>query len=49
MGYDLHEKKAVYQRAQVREYFVWQVMDAQIHWFTLEEGEYVELKPRAMA
>ena len=47
MGYDLHEKKAVYQRAQVREYFVWQVMDAQIHWFTLEEGQYAELKPRA--
>jgi hypothetical protein len=45
-GYDLNEKKAVYQRALVREYFVWQVMDAQIHWFALEEGQYVELKPR---
>jgi Uma2 family endonuclease len=45
-GYDLHEKKAVYQRALVREYFVWQVMDAQIHWFVLEEGQYAELKPR---
>ena len=46
-GYDLHEKKAVYQRALVREYFVWEVMDAKIYWFALEEGEYVELKPRA--
>ena len=45
-GYDLHEKKAVYQRALVHEYFVWQVMDAQIRWFVLEEGQYAELKPR---
>jgi len=46
-GYDLHEKKAVYQRALVREYFVWEVMDAKIYWFSLEEGQYVEMKPRA--
>ncbi len=45
-GYDLHEKKSVYQRALVPEYFVWQVMDAQIQWFALEQGEYVELKPQ---
>ncbi len=45
-GYDLHEKKAVYQRSLVGEYFVWQVMDSQIHWFALEQGEFVELKPR---
>jgi Uma2 family endonuclease len=45
-GYDLHEKKAVYQRCLVPEYFVWQVMDAQIHWFALENGEYAEMKPR---
>src|SRR5207249_11659060 len=29
-AYDLHEKKAVYQRCLVPEYFVWQVMDSQI-------------------
>ena len=46
-AYDLHEKKAVYHRCQVPEYFVWQVMDSQIHWFALEHGAYVELKPRA--
>src|SRR5437762_11295725 len=46
-AYDLHEKKAVYQRCLVPEYFVWQVMDSQIHWFALERGDYVELKPRA--
>jgi hypothetical protein len=46
-GYDLHEKKAVYQRCLVPEYFVWQVEDSQIHWFALEKGDYIELKPRA--
>jgi len=46
-AYDLHEKKAVYQRCLVPEYFVWQVMDSQIRWFALEHGDYVELKPRA--
>jgi len=45
-GYDLHEKKSVYQRCLVPEYFVWQVMDSQMHWFALENGEYVEMKPR---
>jgi Uma2 family endonuclease len=42
-AYDLHEKKAVYQRNQISEYFVWEVMDSRIHWFALEEGEYVRL------
>src|SRR2546427_1421976 len=46
-AYDLHEKKAVYQRCLVPEYFVWQVMDSEIHWFPLEQGDYVELKPRS--
>jgi Uma2 family endonuclease len=40
-AYDLHEKKAVYQRNQIQEYIVWEVMDARLHWFTLENGEYV--------
>ena len=46
-AYDLHEKKAVYQRCLVPEYFVWQVVDSHIHWFALEQGDYVELKPRS--
>ena len=46
-AYDLHEKKAVYQRCLVPEYFVWQVADSQIHWFALEKGAYIELKPRS--
>ncbi len=45
-AYDLHEKKAVYQRNQIPEYIVWEVMDARLHWFSLEQGEYVSLKPR---
>lgn len=46
-GYDLHEKKPVYQRNQVPEYIVWEVMDARIQWFILEKGEYVLSKGRA--
>ncbi len=46
-SYDLHEKKAVYQRNQVPEYIVWEVMDARIQWFMLEKGEYVLSKERA--
>ena len=46
-AYDLHEKLAVYQRCLAPEYFVWQVVDSQIHWFALEQGDYVELKLRS--
>jgi Uma2 family endonuclease len=46
-AYDLHEKKGVYQRCLVPEYFVGQVADSQIHWFALEKGGYIELKPHA--
>jgi Uma2 family endonuclease len=46
-SYDLHEKKAVYQRNQVPEYIVWEVMDARIQWFMLKDGEYVLSKERA--
>lgn len=44
--YDAHEKRGVYERLGVQEYLLWQVMDAQCHWLTLEDGEYVPLKPR---
>jgi Uma2 family endonuclease len=46
-SYDLHEKKAVYQRNQVPEYIVWEVMDARIQWFMLKDGEYVLSKQKA--
>jgi Uma2 family endonuclease len=45
-SYDLHEKKTVYQRNQIPEYLVWEVMDARIHWFGLEAGGYVLLPAR---
>jgi Uma2 family endonuclease len=46
-SYDLNEKKAVYQRNQVPEYLIWEVMDARLQWLELEEGKYVPLKGRA--
>ncbi len=45
-SYDLHEKKTVYHRNQIPEYFVWEVMNSRIHWFALEAGEYVRLCAR---
>ncbi len=44
-AYDLHEKKLVYQRHLVPEYFVWEIMEEQIHWFVLENREYIEAEP----
>jgi Uma2 family endonuclease len=46
-SYDRHEKKAVYQRNQVPEYIIWEVMDARIEWFMLENGEYALSTGRA--
>jgi hypothetical protein len=40
----MHEKKSVYQRCRVPEYLVWLAMDSQIHWFALENGEYLARK-----
>jgi Uma2 family endonuclease len=45
-GYDLHEKRSVYERNGVCEYMLWQVMDARFHWFALDGGSYVELESR---
>jgi Uma2 family endonuclease len=43
-SYDMHEKMEVYSRNQIPEYFVWEVMDARLHWFALKEGQYVPLE-----
>ncbi|MGO8702043.1 MAG: Uma2 family endonuclease [Limisphaerales bacterium] len=43
-AYDLHEKKAVYQRNQIPEYIVWQVNDRRADWFVLTHGEYLPLR-----
>ncbi|AFZ60393.1 Uma2 family endonuclease [Anabaena cylindrica FACHB-243] len=42
---DLHSKKQAYRRNGVKEYIVWQVLDQKLNWFSLEEGEYLELAP----
>ena len=42
-SYDLHDKLRAYRRNQVQEYLVWRVRDRQLNWFSLKEGEYVEL------
>ena len=43
VSYDLNEKLKVYRRNGVREYVVWRVLDRQIDWFVLRDGEYVRL------
>jgi Uma2 family endonuclease len=45
VSYDLNQKLNVYRRNGVREYIVWRVLDRQIDWFALREGEYVPLPP----
>ncbi|MDB9307400.1 Uma2 family endonuclease [Aphanizomenon sp. CS-733/32] len=42
---DLHDKKQAYRRNGVKEYIVWQVLDQKLSWFSLQEGEYLELAP----
>jgi Uma2 family endonuclease len=44
-SYDLHVKLHVYRRSGVREYLVWRVLDGQIDWFMLREGQYEPLAP----
>lgn len=44
-SYDLHDKLAAYRRNGVREYVVWRVYERAIDWFSLEEGEYVAVRP----
>jgi hypothetical protein len=40
---DLGIKKTAYQRNGVQEYIVWRVLDQQVDWFYLENGQYFEL------
>lgn len=42
---DLHAKLRAYRRNGVREYLVWRVLDKEIDWFVLREGEYVRQEP----
>ena len=42
-SYDLNTKLTVYRRNGVREYIVWRVLDRQIDWFVLRDGEFARL------
>ena len=40
---DMHLKFDLYRRGSVREYIVWRVLDEEIDWFVLHEGNYEPL------
>jgi len=40
IAYDLHQKKEVYRRHGVQEYFVWSVEEGRIDWWELRDGTY---------
>ncbi len=44
---DLHSKKNVYCRAGVREYIVLRLLDGELDWFELRDGQYVRREPDA--
>lgn len=44
---DLNLKFNVYRRSGVREYLVWRVLDKEVDWFALRDGQYVRLSPDA--
>ncbi|MBI3466255.1 MAG: Uma2 family endonuclease [Planctomycetes bacterium] len=43
VSYDLHAKLNVYRRNGVKEYIVWRVLDQELDWFFLNEGEFQQL------
>ncbi len=42
---DLYDKKKVYRRNGVQEYIVWQSLENKLDWFSLQNGQYVNLTP----
>lgn len=42
---DLRDKKRAYRRNGVQEYMVWQVLDRQLDWFHLQDGDYIHQQP----
>lgn len=40
---DLYDKKRAYRRNGIQEYFVWQVYEKTVSWFSLQDGEYLAL------
>jgi Uma2 family endonuclease len=47
VSYDLGPKLEAYRRNGVREYVVWRVLDREIDWFVLTDGQYRRLVPGA--
>jgi Uma2 family endonuclease len=45
VSYDLHDKLEAYRRSGVREYVVVRVLDKQIDWFVLRDGQYEKISP----
>jgi Uma2 family endonuclease len=43
----LYDKKRAYRRNGIQEYIVWQVFESTVSWFSLQNGEYIELIPDA--
>jgi hypothetical protein len=46
-SFDLGAKLRVYQSAGVREYVVWRVLDGEVDWFVLREGQFLRQAPHA--
>lgn len=46
-SYDLHDKLRAYERAGVQEYIVWEVLEARVSWFELNDGRYQRREPDA--
>jgi len=46
-SFDLNAKLHVYRRNGVCEYIVWRVLDREIDWFILREGQYDRTEPAA--
>lgn len=43
-SYDLHDKLHVYRRSGVREYIVWKVLEKEIVWYRLHEGNFTPIE-----
>ena len=44
-NYDLHDKLNAYRRNGVKEYLVWRVLENEVDWFVLRDGDYMRLEP----
>jgi hypothetical protein len=45
VSHDLNAKLTIYRRNGVQEYLVWRVLDGEVDWFRLREGDYQRLLP----